>query len=287
LFDNIGYKTTNCPFCTERGRPTPDTKKHLYVYGPGRGVHCFRCNYHTSKWIPDEVADLVEWEGFDMGEGRGTVILRNSAEWHLRMAKPVAQFRKAKQYLNERGMEDNEIERLGLLYASSGDYARRIIFTIRGDKDGPVQYFTGRSIRASVKPKYKNAPVPKNGFLYMVGSGDRGVVCEGPFDAIRAAQAGYLGIGLLGKRINRQQARIIGTRCKTATVILDNDAFSSSIDAALTLSYYLPTTRKEVPAGTDLGDLDKATLRSIMESGGSIRAALYGEDDSPIYRGVR
>jgi len=209
LFEHIGYKTTNCPFCTERGRPTPDTKKHLYVYGPGRGVHCFRCNYHTNKWIPDEVADLVQWEGFDMGEGRGSVILRNSAEWHTRMAKSALQFRKAKHYLNERGIDDIEIERLGLLYASSGDYARRIIFAIRRDKDGPILYFTGRSIRASVTPKYKNAPVPKNGFLYMVGEGRRGVVCEGPFDAIRAAQAGYKGIALLGKTITGNRRELL------------------------------------------------------------------------------
>ncbi len=288
MFEHIGYKTTNCPFCTERGKPTPDTKKHLYVYGPGRGVHCFRCDYHTNQWIPDEVAYDVEWEGFEMGTDRGTARLRGSAEWHLRMAKPVLQFRQATRYLNERGIKNDEIERLGLLYVSSGDYARRVIFTIRGDKDGPVQYFTGRSIRKSVKPKYRNAPIPKNGFLYMVGSGDRGVVCEGPFDAIRAAQAGYRGIALLGKTCNAAQAALIRKVAKTATVILDNDAFNKSIEVSLKLSYYLPTTRKETPEGTDLGDLDIATIRSIMETGGGVRAALLGlEEEGPIYRGPR
>jgi len=290
VFDNIGYKTTNCPFCTERGRPTPDTKKHLYVYGPGRGVHCFRCGYHTNKWIPDEVAELVSSADFfiegQIGERR-PFRLRDSAEWHVRTAKPALQFRNATHYLNERGIDDIEIERLGLLYVPCGDYAKRIIFAIRGDKDGPILYFTGRSIRASVTPKYKNAPVPKNGYVYVVGSGDRGIVCEGPFDAIKAAQAGYMGVALFGKSCNTAQANHIGKVVREATVILDNDAHHKAIELALKLSYYLPTNRLQTPKGTDLGDLDKTTVRAIMESKGSVRAALYGEDDSPTYRGPR
>ena len=287
MIESLGYHTTNCPFCIDRGRPTPDTGKHLYVYGEGRGVHCFRCDYHTNKFVPEEVAtDGDFFFAGQTGERRPNIMV-DSAEWHLRGAKPALDFRSAKNYLNERGMKDDEIDRLGILYAATGDYAKRVIFAIRGNPDGPVQYFTGRSIRKATKPKYRNAPTPKNGFLYVVGEGERGIVCEGPFDAIRAAQAGYRGIALLGKSCNAAQARHIGRIVKAATVILDPDAFNKAIEVSVRLSYYVPTDRKETPAGTDLGDLQKVTIRAIMETGSSIHAQLTGVDDSPIYRRKR
>lgn len=289
MIESVGFHIINCPYCVEQGKPTPDTKKHLYVYGPGRGVHCFRCGFHRSRVVPGEVCELLSDADFvvegQIGERR-TYNLRDSTEWILRSAKPVTNFRSAVKYLEERGITTDEMERLGLLYAPTGDYAKRVIFTIRRDTDGPVVYFTGRSIRKNITPKYKNAPVPKDGFLYMVGQGDRGIICEGPFDAIKAAQAGYTGIALLGKTCNTAQAQSIGRTVRSATVILDPDAFAKSVDVSVKLSYYVPTNRKELPGGQDLGDLTKATIRAIMEPGGGVRAALLGEDDVPIYRGI-
>ncbi|MFQ5787875.1 MAG: hypothetical protein ACE5H1_07820, partial [Thermodesulfobacteriota bacterium] len=252
----------------------------------GRGVYCFRCGFHRSRVVPALVQELVGEEYTAEFEPRYRHF-NDSAEWYLRFARPATQFKIATKYLKERGLNSDEIDRLGILYSPSGDFEKRVIFTIRRNEDGPVVFFTGRSIRQAIKPKYKNAPIPKNGFFYNVGTGDRGIVCEGPFDAIKAAQAGYRGIAIFGKSLSAAQARGIGSIINHATVILDEDAFNKSIDVSVALSYYVPTERKDTPPGKDLGDLTTATIRGIMEQGGGILKQITGEDSGPIFRGFK
>lgn len=287
------YVTINCPFCIERGKATPDTKKHLYVYPPGRGVHCFRCGFHTKRYIPDQVKDQigeVDELGFYLPspDEPTDAKRRASPEWQARFAGPATKYLRAVSYMEGRKVTKREMDSLGLLYDPQGQFAGRILFPVYDD-NGVIRYFTGRAIDKKIKPKYKNCHAPKNGYVYTVGDGSRhGIVCEGPMDAISAAQAGYVGLALFGSAINASQCKAIAWTVNTATVILDPDAFNSSIKVAHELSFYLPTDRRDVPRGTDLGDMNTSTIRSIIaRPEGSVAQALLGEEAGDIYRGPR
>lgn len=283
---NTGYQTVNCPFCIERGKPTPDTKKHLYVYGEGRGVHCFRCDFNRARVVPDIVKDLLIGDEYlqvsnDPDEKLPDFFAKDNPEWWVRFARPVVNYSRPMKYLTGRGMSDDEIEKFGLLYETSGQFQGRIIFPIREGNDGPIRYFVGRSISKKHKPKYLNCPTGKNGYVYIVGNGDNGIVSEGPMDAIAAARAGYRGIALLGKSINAAQCKTIkNTGVRAVTVVLDPDAFMKSIDVARELSYYVDTRRKDLRSGVDLGDLKPETIRSIIETDlGSVTSDILGVEN--------
>jgi hypothetical protein len=293
--------TINCPYCEDR-KGTPDTNQHLYVYGDGRGVHCFRCEFHRNREIPDLVLSLIE--GTDV-----SIVLQEKAPEgtpvsiteELKFARPADQFSRAVKYLQTRvPIRLETIRAMKLLYAPWGKYAERIIFPM-WKEEGKIGYFVARTLNEKAKPKYLNAPVEKDGWIYPVFTGnDSGllVVVEGVFDAMAVASTGTSAVALLGKRVNHQQllnilhiANMINV--KHVAVLLDADALHSSIDVAYKLSFYLPTVRKDLPAGVDpcslLADSGAAVLRyTYEESSSELRTALTGVDnEEPKYRGIK
>lgn len=289
----MNQSQVNCPYCNER-KGTPDTKQHLYIYGAERGVHCFRCGYHRPVGIPREVQDLIlgtELEAYTEPAPESKKPEFNPEIAHFR---PAVKFRRARKYLNDRGVSDEWIEGLRLLYAPQGRYAERVIFPVFGENDAFV-YFVARSVK-DAEPKYLNCPGERNGYIFGLGDprGNTALIVEGVFDAFAGIKAGYPSISLFGKRINAAQCRAIAASgVSRAVVLLDADALASALDVSVALSFYLPTARKELPEGQDpdriVSEYGAAALRSIIETKNlsPLAAEVLGEPEKEeIFRGV-
>jgi len=281
------YQTVNCPECESRGG-TPDTGRHLYVYGEDRGFHCFRCGWHRSKGFPAG----VDVEDGDFGDtARPLTFPTNGVEYHLREARPATNYRRALQYLRGRDLTDEQIEGSRVLYAITGRYAERVIFPIWDSSTDKILYFVARTIRRGAEPTYLNAPVPKNGYVYLAGAfpAETAVVVEGVFDAFAVASAGIPAIALLGKSVNRDQAKMIGAVTKSAIVALDEDAFSKSLEVSYRLSFYTATRRVDLPRGMDPDKLLKKEgainlMYRLTTEMTELKKELTGETNEPIKR---
>ena len=124
--------------------------------------------------------------------------------------------------------------KLGL--ARSGEFNNRLIFPL----DCPTgSGFTARSLLPEDMEPIRYKSGPDAGRLCFGWSSTLGqtevTVCEGPFDALRAIQAGLPAIAILGKRL-RQQQRALLTRFERVIVMLDNDARRDAADLAESLS---------------------------------------------------
>ena len=289
----------NCPFCEERGK-SPDTKQHLYIYGKSgeNGVHCFRCNYHRDKGMPKKVAELLDLADFFDAPGESffdeTKVLHN-IEQLTDCFRPALQFRRARRYLNERGVSDDQIAGMELLYAPTGRYADRVIFPLY-DNQGRVDWFIAGSISGR-EPKYLNAPGDKGGRVFVFGNpaGNDVAVAEGWFSAFACAKAGFAAVALAGKRISAAQCITISSLgARRVIVAVESDAFHSGVDVALRLSKYVPTARRDLPIGQDpddiLKELGPEVLHSILatRSLSALTAEVLGEEqEEESYRGVR
>lgn len=283
----------NCPFCEEH-KGTPDTKGHFYYYGPENGYHCFRCGEYRSKGSLPEVLEGEVMLGQEIAEAyKGR--LDQSPAYYLRHARDAWKYLTARSYLDKRGISEKVTKASNLLYATRGDYAQRIIFPVfdyrvmadsERDWRSATVYFVARSI-VGAEPKYLNCPTGKNGWVYLVaGRNDEApfptlVVVEGVFDAFSAARTDFPTAAIFGKRINSAQCKHIAQIAKRCVVLLDNDAFASSLEVSYRLSYYLPTVRAELPPKMDPDKLVRNhgafALKGIVERA----MRVWDEEETP------
>lgn len=251
----------NCPLCEER-KGTPDTKGHLYFYGEDRGWHCFRCEAHANKGYPPKNAEQVLGSADSIGH---TEIKRSYDEaWKnpLKMTKPAWDFIRARRYLLERGLDYKTIEKAKLLYTAFGPLSGRVIFpiyptlnvdTIFENTKPKILYYVARAVHKTITPKYKNAVGGKGNLVYPVGDfrAETIVVVEGVFDAFAVNKVGFAAAALLGKRLNTGQCIRLYNMAKRAILLLDEDAYHSSLTVQYKLKYYMPTKRITLPKGLD------------------------------------
>lgn len=115
----------------------------------------------------------------------------------------------AMDYIRKRGINPGTAE-FNQWYGSmeAGDQYPRVVIPASGQDGG--QFWQARSLVKSDKiPRYQS-PHGKRGsalvFCYPVESNPtpKVIVCEGPFDALAAADHGYVGIALMGVTPNRE-----------------------------------------------------------------------------------
>lgn len=252
--------TYNCPYCAER-KGSPDTKGHLYYYGPDKGYHCFRCGaHHSSAALP---ADLTENTGkFDLP----AMMDEQERDNGIASAEPAWRYQRAREYLMHRGLTEEEVTKHQVLYATKGWLQGRVVFPIL-DAHGKMAFFVARAIDSWRTPKYINAPWGKNGLVYPVGVFPTStvVVVEGIFDAFAVWRAGFSAAALLGRRINAGQCNLLAALAGRAIVLLDADAFASALEVSYSLSLYLPTVRVEVePGAADPASTERIALRASL-----------------------
>jgi DNA primase len=161
---------------------------------------------------------------------------------------------RAKKYLYNRGLTDNDFIKYNIGYCPSGEYADRIIVPSY-DERGMLNYFVGRSVNPDTSFKYKNPSVSKDviGFEAFINWDVPVVLCEGVFDAIAIKRNA---IPLLGKTMSQSLLRKLAlNKVKDVYIALDRDALKS----ALTISDQLLSMGKRVYL-VDMQDKDPSSM---------------------------
>ena len=175
---------------------------------------------------------------------------------------------KAKQaynYLRKRNVTDDDIIKYNIGYCDFGRYANMVIIPSY-DKDGTLNYFTGRSFEKDPFIKYRNPECSRDiiPFELFINWDSPLVLCEGPFDAIAIKRNA---IPLLGKNIQSNLLkRIVQSTVKKIYIALDTDA----IKQALKHCEYLLNQGKEVYLveldGKDPSDLGFSYFTKLIQN---------------------
>lgn len=164
----------------------------------------------------------------------------------------------AKRYLYSRGLSDWDIVYWKIGYCRSGPYGGRVVIP-SFDSRGDVNYFVGRAY-GDFLYNYKNPKVNKKNIifneLFIDWKNDLTIV-EGPFDAIKAANA----VPILGSTLNIEY-RLFQEIVRHDTpvfVALDKDAIGKELRLIKELLKYEVEVYKIDTSciETDIGDLTK------------------------------
>jgi DNA primase len=146
--------------------------------------------------------------------------------------------RRAKAYLKKRGITEQEIIKYNIGYATTGQYANRIIVPSY-DHNWHVNYFVARSLDPNSTRKYDTPKSNKNeiiGFEAFINWSLPIILVEGAFDAVAVRRNA---IPLFGKSISTSLMRkLVESSVKTIYIALDRDAQKDALDHAQTLLDY-------------------------------------------------
>ena len=136
--------------------------------------------------------------------------------------------RQAYNYLTNRGITDEIIERYGIGFCDNGSHAGRIIIPSYDKKD-ELNYYTARSWDLHTRAKYKNPENPKDEIIFFESLIDWNkdiTLVEGAFDSLFIPNS----IPMLGKHMSTLLFDILYEKAKgNITIALDGDAFDNAV----------------------------------------------------------
>lgn len=280
----------DCPFCGRAGHLycTVEDSEDWDGKKIAAGVWiCFGCNERSR----DFAVLLAEFEGCAHGEARAMI-----ARWKMggiKLRAPSTYKPKADPLTNENWLppEYEPVTKVWPKYLTRRDISKETAAAfklgicrshIRCDeckprggcsKDMshriilPVECPAGRSFQAraidkDMMPRYLSGE--SSGQLlfgwHTIEDADEGVIVEGPFDALKVAQAGLPTVALMGKDIRDTQLQMLRMRRRRYVVALDpisKDAYA--IDSACKLAEILDA-RVVVDLDTDPGDANEGQI---------------------------
>lgn len=254
--NNVSFK---CPLCNHY-------KHKLEVDLSSQYWHCWVCNskgrklYTLFKKINATISQLKDLSKFVdtyvpvKTEQVEHVSLPSEFKLILNGNKNNPEFRNALIYLKNRGITRHDIVRYGIGYCESGPYEKMIIIPSY-DKDGKLNFFTGRSYYKDASFKHKNPKVSKDiiGFDLFINWNEPITIVEGAFDAIAVKRNA---IPLFGKIIlNKLKKQIIEKNVKDIYIALDSDARDKALDIC---QYFIDNGIRVYLI--DLGDKDPSEL---------------------------
>ena len=243
-----GYNPWHCWVCGKKGKTIKGLFKSLKV--------------SSNKFI--ELSKLVK-TGSEVEE----VVVQNTVELPKEF-KPIINnsdltAKKAYNYLKKRNITKNDILKYNLGYCDFGRYANMIIIPSY-DKDGTLNYFTGRSFEKDPFIKYRNPDCSRDiiPFELFINWDSPLVLCEGPFDAMAIKRNA---IPLLGKNIQSNLLKkIVQSTVEKIYIALDTDAMKQ----ALKHCEYLLNQGKEVYLveleGKDPSDLGFSYFTKLIQN---------------------
>ena len=243
-----GYNPWHCWVCGKKGKTIKGLFKSLKV--------------SSNKFI--ELSKLIK-TGSEVEE----VIVQNIVELPKEF-KPIINnsdltAKKAYNYLKKRNITKNDILKYNLGYCDFGRYANMIIIPSY-DKDGTLNYFTGRSFEKDPFIKYRNPDCSRDiiPFELFINWDSPLVLCEGPFDAMAIKRNA---IPLLGKNIQSNLLKkIVQSTVEKIYIALDTDAMKQ----ALKHCEYLLNQGKEVYLveleGKDPSDLGFSYFTKLIQN---------------------
>jgi DNA primase len=135
-------------------------------------------------------------------------------------------YKRAHNYLKERNITDEMIDRFNMGFCYEGKYANRIIIPSYDD-EGIINYFVARSYESRPYRKYDNPEAEKQAIIfneYLIDWNEPIHIVEGPFDSIFVPNA----IPMLGKVMSDLLFDKIYNNAKKVIIVLDGDAFKDA-----------------------------------------------------------
>jgi len=229
--NNMSFK---CPLCNHY-------KHKLEVDLSTQYWHCWVCNakgrklYTLFKKVGATITQLK-----DLATQTDSYIpITDKADEHVSLPaefqlilngnKTNPEFRNALMYLKNRGITREDIVRYGIGYCETGPYSKMLIIPSY-DKDGKLNFFTGRSYYKDSTFKHKNPKVSKDiiGFELFINWQEPITIVEGVFDAMAVKRNA---IPLFGKIIlDNLKKQVIEHNVKDIYIALDTDARKKALD---------------------------------------------------------
>ena len=270
-----GNQAYHCPFCNHH-KPKLEVNftENKKGYNPW---HCWVCGkkgktikglFKLLKAPSDKFIELSKLVKTDSQVEE--VIVKNIVElpkefMPLFPDDKTIKWKQAYYYLKSRGVTDDDIIKYNIGYCDFGRYQNMVIIPSY-DKDGILNYFTGRSFEQDPFIKYRNPECSRDiiPFELFINWDSPLVLCEGPFDAIAIKRNA---IPLLGKNIQSNLLkRIVQSTVKKIYIALDTDA----IKQALKHCEYLLNQGKEVYLveldGKDPSDLGFSYFTKLIQN---------------------
>jgi DNA primase len=136
--------------------------------------------------------------------------------------------RQAYNYLKNRGITDDIIERYGMGFCDKGGHAGRIIVPSY-DKNGELNYYIARSWDPNSRAKYKNPEAAKDEIIFFesIINWNKDIhLCEGAFDAIFLPNS----VAMLGKHMSELLLNTLYEKANGNIIIcLDSDAWNDAV----------------------------------------------------------
>ena len=277
-----------CPICTQN-EGVDSTKKKLAIKIDSGILHCWKCGYRArsiygllKRYKPHQAEEFIktfnaaslisdaEEAAFEAQQEaielpRGFQLL---AEYYDEPEAPYY-IRQAVKYLKQRGItyRDFWYFKLGIT-ALDLNYKNRIIIPSH-DQDGNLNFFTSRTHRPSVKPKYFNPRFHRETVIINdinIDWSDELTIVEGPFDLFKVNDNATC---LLGKELTKEYALFqkIATNKTPVLLCLDNDAKRASLEVAKLLNSYSVSVRiLELPLDIkDPGEISREQFLKLRE----------------------
>lgn len=237
-YPNHGQISFNCPQCDE-GRNKYNLEVN-YVYGVFK---CWSCGeYEGTHGVlgklfdkygnkkqkkiynvlrPETVIKREDKKKTILKLPEGFTLFKNSSEVY-----PVR--RQAMNYLKNRGITDDMIEKYKIGFCDKGDHAGRIIIPSY-DKKGSLNYYIARSWDPMSRAKYKNPKQEKDKIIFwesLIDWNKDVYLVEGAFDGLFLENA----IPMLGKHMSELLFETLYMNAKGNIIIcLDADAWENSL----------------------------------------------------------
>jgi len=240
---NYGQHVFKCWVCGE----THNTKGHLGYLIDRFGSQKDKKTYELIR--PDEfIRENKQYEKLRLP--KGFKLATDGNQYHI-------PYREMRNYLKSRGITEDMITKHSIGYSLEGDYAYRIIVP-SFDREGELNYYTGRSWNPNSKAKYKNPEAEKQIVIFnesLIDWSQDIYLCEGPFDSLFLPNS----IPLLGKKMSDVLFDKIYDEAKgDIIIVLDSDAWEDSKRLYFKLSggkLYGRIKVVKLPDGKDIADL--------------------------------
>lgn len=236
-YESKGQISYNCPDCDE-GR----NKGNLEVNYFEHVWHCWSCadengTHGTLGKLIDRYGDkkqkkvynILQPENHKPKEKRkdklklpqGFTLFKDSS-----LVYPVR--RQAYNYLKQRGITDDIIEKYGIGFCDSGVFSGRIIVPSYDSKD-ELTYFIARSWDPNTRAKYKNPEQEKDIIIFnesLIDWSKDIYLCEGVFDSFFLPNS----IAMLGKHMSELLLNTLYEKAKGDIIIaIDGDAYKDAV----------------------------------------------------------
>ena len=236
-YPNRGQISFNCPVCDE-GRD----KHNLEVNYIDNVYKCWSCGDYEGTHgslgkIFDKYGNRKQKKLYQVLKPE-TVVKREKKKKELKLPNAFTLFkdsshvypirRQAMNYLKNRGITDEMIEKYGIGFCDKGDHAGRIVVPSY-DKKGELNYYIARSWNPMSRAKYKNPIAEKDKIIFWENLIDWNkdiFLVEGAFDGLFLENS----IPMLGKHMSELLFETIYLNAKgNITICLDADAWSNAV----------------------------------------------------------